>query len=262
MAKEILKLENVGKSFSDGSDYKVLENINITVNEGEFVCFLGPSGCGKTVLLRLIAGFIEPTAGKILIDNKVAGLPGKDRIIIFQDYVLFPWMTVYGNIIFGLEKSSLSKEEKKVLADRYMEIIGLTKFKDWHVHNLSGGMKQRVAIARALISDPKILLMDEPFAALDSQNRKYMRRNLEEVWQKTKKTIIFVTHSINEAVELSDTIYLFSSYPAKVKKIYHLNMPRPRSRYSKEFEEISNDVEREISEEFKKDSINDLALKK
>lgn len=252
MSEEILKLENVSKDFTLKNVHKVLENINITVNDGEFVCILGPSGCGKTVLLYLVAGFLNPTAGRIIFDGKAVDKPGIDRILIFQDYVLFPWMTVCRNIMFGLEKSGLPRREKEKLADKYLEMVGLTKFKDWRVHNLSGGMKQRVATARALISNPKILLMDEPFSALDSQNRKYMRKNLEKIWQKTQKTILFVTHSVNEAIDLADTIYLFSSLPAKIKKTYRINLPRPRDQHSREFVEISKSIEKEITEEFQK----------
>jgi len=252
MSNEILKINNVSKNFVQKNIHEVLDGINITVNDGEFVCILGPSGCGKTVLLHLVAGFLKPTAGQIIFDGKTVCKPSTDRILIFQDYILFPWLTVYGNIIFGLEKSGLLRQEKEMLADKYMEMVGLTKFKDWYIHNLSGGMKQRVAIARALISNPKILLMDEPFAALDSQNRKYMRKCLEGIWQKTKKTVLFVTHSVNEAIELADTIYLFSSPPVKIKKIYRPDLPRPRDPHSREFVELSTIIEKEITEEFQK----------
>ena len=252
MSKEILTIKKVSKDFVHKGTHKVIEDINITIDDGEFVCILGPSGCGKTVLLYLVAGFFKPTAGQIVFNGKEVDKPGTDRMLIFQDYVLFPWMTVYRNIVFGLEKSGLLQQEKKMLADKYIEMVGLTKFQDWYPHKLSGGMKQRVAIARALISNPKILLMDEPFAALDSQNRKYMRKNLEKIWQKTKKTVIFVTHSVEEAVDLADTIYLFSSLPAKIKKVYHLDLPRPRDQHSFEFVNISKDIEKEITEEFQK----------
>lgn len=252
MSKEILKLNNVSKNFIQKNTHKVLDGINITVNDGEFVCILGPSGCGKTVLLYLVAGFLNPTTGQIVFDGEIVDKPGADRILIFQDYSLFPWMSVYENVIFGLSKSNVSRQEKEKLADKYLETIGLTKFKDWYIHNLSGGMKQRVAIARALISNPKILLMDEPFAALDSQNRKYMRRSMESIWRKTKKTVLFVTHSVNEAIELADTIYLFSSLPAKIKRICKIDLPRPRNQHSLEFAKISETIEREIMEEFQK----------
>lgn len=252
MSEEILRLENVSKSFGKKNELPIIKNFSISVNDSEFVCILGPSGCGKTVLLYLVAGFLKPTEGQIVLDGKVIDKSGTDRILIFQDYVLFPWLTVYYNIMFGLEKSALGQREKEVLTNKYVEMVGLTKFKDWHIHNLSGGMKQRVAIARALISNPKILLMDEPFSALDSQNRKYMRKSLEKIWQRTKKTIIFVTHSVNEAVDLADTIYLISSPLAEIKKVYHLDLPRPRDQYSPEFMRISKRIEKEIAKEFQK----------
>lgn len=248
----MLEINNVSKNFENNGLHLVLENISITAHEGEFVCILGPSGCGKTVLLYMAAGFINPSSGQILIDGKIVKKPSLDSIVIFQDYVLLPWLTVYENILFGLNKVNLSKEEKNLLVNEYLDVVGLTKFKDWYPHTLSGGMKQRVAIARALISDPKILLMDEPFAALDPQYRKYMRQNLENIWQKTKKTILFVTHSINEAIYLADTIYVFSSLPAKIRKIYKIDLVRPRDPHSREFLNIAEDIEREITEEFNK----------
>jgi NitT/TauT family transport system ATP-binding protein len=252
MKEEILKIDNLSKNFVLKSHLKALKNISISVKKGEFVCILGPSGCGKTVFLHLIAGFLEPTGGQIILEGKVAKRPNVDRILVFQDYVLFPWMTVYNNILFGLEKDGRSLSEKKKLTNRYLKMAGLEKFRDQYPATLSGGTKQRVAIVRALISDPKILLMDEPFAALDPQNRKYLRKRLEKVWEKTKKTIIFVTHSVNEAVDLADTIYLFSSSPAKVKKIYHLNLPRPRDKYDPKFIKIARQIEKEIASEFRK----------
>lgn len=248
----MLIIENLSKNFIEAGNHRVLDDINISVRDGEFVCILGPSGCGKTVLLHLVAGFLKPTAGRIVFDGQLVDKPGLDRIMIFQDYVLFPWMAVRRNIMFGLEESGLPWRQKELAAQKYLEMVGLEKFRDWWVHNLSGGMKQRVAIARALISNPKILLMDEPFAALDSQNRKHLRKNLEKIWQKTRKTILFVTHSVNEAIDLADTIYVFSQLPARIKKVYHLNLPRPRDHYSPEFVEISKSIEKEIVEEFQK----------
>ena len=253
-----MKLENVSKNFGGKNEFPAIKNINISLHNGELACVLGPSGCGKTVLLRLVAGFLKPTTGRIILDDKEINKPGTDRILIFQDYILFPWMTVYSNIIFGLEKSGLSLRQKKVLADKYLKMVGLTKFKNWYTHNLSGGMKQRIAIARALISNPRVLLMDEPFAALDSQSRKHMRANLEKIWQKTKKTIVFVTHSINEAIVLADTIYLLSSSPARIKKIYKISLPRPRPQYDSKFMKIAKDIEKEIAKEFKNNFNHDF----
>lgn len=262
----MLEIKKVSKTFEDVGVHQVLEDINITAKKGELVCILGPSGCGKTVLLYLVAGFIRPTAGKILIDGKTVENPNTDCIMVFQDYSLLPWLTVYENIMFGLKKNSFSNEQKDVIVREYLDIVGLIKFKDWYPHTLSGGMKQKVAIARALISDPKILLMDEPFAALDSQYRKYMRENLEQIWQKTKKTIVFVTHSVNEAISLADTIYLFSSLPAKIKKEYRVNLSRPRNPRSPEFITIAKDIEKEFEKEFQKSLVEnpmaELAMKR
>lgn len=262
----MLNLVNIAKNFSDTDDHQVLKNINISIQDGEFVCILGPSGCGKTVLLYTLAGFIEQSSGQITLDGKLLKGPDAERILIFQDYGLFPWLTVYGNILFGLEKSQFSKQQKEILVNKYLDMVGLTKFKNWFPHTISGGMKQRTAIARALIADPKILLMDEPFAALDSQYRKYMRENLEQIWQKTKKTIIFVTHSVNEAISLADTIYLFSSLPAEIKKEYRVTLPRPRDPRSQEFITIAKDIEKELEKEFQKsleeNPMNEIAIKK
>lgn len=248
----MLEIVNIHKYFPDADNHKVLEDINISIADGEFVCILGPSGCGKTVFLYMLAGFLHPSSGQIILDGNSVKEPSAERILIFQDYGLFPWRTVYKNIIFGLEKSKMPIEQKKDLAEKYLNLVGLQKFRDWYPHKLSGGMRQRVAIARALISDPKVLLMDEPFSALDSQNRKLMRRSLEEIWQKTKKTIIFVTHSVNEAIYLADTIYLFSSLPAKIKKVHKIDLPRPRNQRDQKFLKIAENIEKEMSEEFQK----------
>lgn len=248
----MLEVRNVSKVFHEDDNFSVLEDVSFSAKDGEFICILGPSGCGKTVLLYILAGFLEASSGQVLLDRKKIQKPGLERMMIFQDYSLFPWRTVYENIIFGLEKSELPISQKHELAAKYLELVGLNEFRDWYPHKLSGGMRQRVAIARALISDPKILLMDEPFAALDSQNRKYMRQNLEAIWEKTKKTVIFVTHSASEAIYLADKVYLFSSLPAKINKVYEINLPRPRNQYDQKFLEIAEDIEKEMSEEFQK----------
>ncbi|MEK6871594.1 MAG: ABC transporter ATP-binding protein [Nanoarchaeota archaeon] len=220
----MLNLTHISKSFEveNVGKLKVLEDINLSVKKGEFVCVLGPSGCGETILLYLIAGFLKPTSGEILIEGKPAGNPNTDRIMVFQDYVLFPWKTVYGNVLFGLNETNLNNQQKKELVMKYLGLVGLTKFKDWYIHKLSGGMQQRVAIARALIVNPKILLMDEPFSALDPSYRRHLRYNLEDIWKKTEKTIILVTHDINEALHLADKIYLMTASPATFKKVYRV----------------------------------------
>ncbi|MFH2063542.1 MAG: ABC transporter ATP-binding protein [bacterium] len=252
MPPSILELENVGRSFTEEAVHEVLRDVSLEVKPGEFVCLLGPSGCGKTVLLYLVAGFLSPTSGRIMFDGRPVVSPATDRMMVFQEYVLFPWLTVRGNVMFGLESSGLPHRNRERLADKYLDLVGLTKFSSWPVHVLSGGMKQRVAIARALVSDPQILLMDEPFSALDSQNRKYMRRSLERIWQQTGKTVLFVTHSVNEAIYLADTIHLISSSPGRVKKTYRIDLPRPRDPHAPEFVRLSRDVEDALSEEFLK----------
>lgn len=250
----MLNLTHISMSFEvEGiGKINVLRDINLSVKKGEFVCILGPSGCGKTILLYLIAGFLKQTSGKILIEGKPAGNPDTDRVMVFQDYVLFPWKTVYGNILFGLNKTKLDYQQKNKLVMKYLEIVGLTEFKDWYIHKLSRGMQQRVAIARALIVNPKILLMDEPFSALDTSYRRHLRCNLEEIWEKTEKTVILVTHDITEAIHLADKIYLMSASPAIFKKVYKVNLPRPRDSLNQDFIELHKKIESDMINEFEK----------
>lgn len=248
----MLELQNLNKVFEKEGNHEVIDDISMQAKDGEFVCILGPSGSGKTIFLYLIAGLLHPSSGKVLLDGKIVTKPTTDRMMVFQDYALFPWKTVYGNVMFGLEKSKLTPEQKKQVVLNHLRIVGLQDYKNWHIHKLSGGMKQRVAIARALVSDPKVLLMDEPFAALDSQYRKYMRQNLEKIWQDTKKTVIFVTHSVTEAIYLADTIHLFSSLPAKIKQTYHIDLPRPRDPRSEEFVKLTRVIEEEATKEFER----------
>jgi NitT/TauT family transport system ATP-binding protein len=262
----MLRIEKVSKNFEEAGNLKVLDEISMDVGDKEFVCILGPSGCGKTIFLYLVAGFIKPTAGKIKVGGREVKEPDAKRIMIFQDMALFPWLTAGENIMFGLEKSTLPKNQKHKLVSEYLAIMGLEKFEGWYSHMLSGGMKQKVAVARALISDPNLLLMDEPFASLDPQCRKYMRQNLEKVWQASPKPVIFVTHSINEAVYLADTIHIFSSLPAKVMKTYRIDLPRPRDARSEGFLKIAKDIEKIITREFnlsmQKDMIGKKAIEK
>ncbi len=248
----MLDLIEVSKSFGENHDFEVLRSINISAKNGEFVCILGPTGCGKTTLLYLIAGFLKPTEGKILMENTQISEPDCSRMMIFQNYVLFPWKTVYENILFALDKSTIDKNEKHKLVIKYLDLVGLVSFKDWYPYKLSGGMQQRVALARALVTNPKVLLMDEPFAALDSQYRKFLRKNLETIWQKTKKTIIFITHSTDEAIYLADKIYLLSARPAIIKDTYDVILPRPRDPLNSDFIKLSKEIEKDLSEEFEK----------
>lgn len=252
----ILQLIKVSKTFNEKGEFEVLRSIDISAKKGEFICIIGPSGCGKTVLLYLIAGFLQPTSGEILLERKRVQNPNTDRIMVFQDYILFPWKTVYGNVLFGLENANYDKEQKDKLVKQYLELVGLSQFSDWYPHKLSGGMQQRVAIARALIVNPKILLMDEPFSAIDSQHRKYLRNNLLDIWGITKKTIIFVTHSISEAVYLADKIYVLSARPSEVIKKYDVNIPRPRKKANSDYLELMEEIELLISAEFAKSMNN------
>ena len=254
----MLQIKNLTKVFEEAGRHRVIDRINMEVRDGEFVCILGPSGSGKTVFLYLLGGFLKPTSGEIYVDGELVRGPSTDKVIIFQDSPLLPWRTVRGNVVFGLENFKISKAEKNGLADKYLAMVGLEKYKYWHPHTLSGGMRQRVAIARSLISDPRILLLDEPFSALDPEYRKYMRRSLEKIWQETKKTMIFVTHSVNEAVYLADKIYIFSNLPATIKKTYEINLPRPRQHRESKFAAIAKDIEQEIALEFEKTLNHDL----
>jgi len=247
----MLEIKNLQMSFPvDDIDFKILDNIDISVKKGEFICILGPSGCGKTILLYLIAGFLKQTSGEILFENKPIEKPGPDRMIVFQNYVLLPWRTVSENVEFALENQELDEKEKDKLVSKYLDLVGLTNFKDWNIHKLSGGMQQRVAIARALVVNPDLLLMDEPLSALDPQYRQFLREKIQDIWTKTKKTIIFVTHSVSEAIYLADRIYLLSPRPAKIREIYEVKIKRPRKLTSKECIKIKEKIEHQMYLDF------------
>lgn len=254
----IIDLQNVNKTFNDEpNNFEVLKDISISINEGEFVCIVGPSGCGKSVLLSLIAGFTKPTSGIVQMKNIPVVKPDRSRILMFQNNILLPWKTVLENVIFGLEKENISKKQKNELALYYLDLVGLLPFKDWYTHKLSGGMQQKVALARSLIANPKILLMDEPFSALDIQYRRYFRKTLEEIWEKTKKTIILVTHDVTEAVHLADTIYVLSACPAKIKSSYKIDLLRPRGLQMADTRAYLNyikAIKKDLIEEFEKKS--------
>ena len=233
-----IEVKNINKSFESKKTDKlsVLEDINLTINDGELVCLLGPSGCGKTTLLRLIAGLDHPTSGEIVANGEVVKKPSGDRAVIFQQYSLFPWLTVLQNVTFGLEMTKKgSKEENVKAAERYLQSVGLIDFKDSYPHELSGGMKQRVAIIRSLLNHSPILLMDEPFSALDMQNRHKIQEQLIGVWKRFENTIVFVTHDVDEAVYLADKIVRLDKNPGRIAKIVDVDIERPRKRESKEF---------------------------
>ena len=225
------------------SDRKLFDDVNLNIEDGEFVCLLGPSGCGKTTLLRLIAGLDQPTSGEVIADGEVVKKPSGDRAVIFQQYSLFPWLTVLENVMFGLNlKKDRTKEENLKAAERYLESVGLIDFKDSYPHELSGGMKQRVAIIRSLLNHSPILLMDEPFSALDMQNRHMLQEQLIGVWKRFKNTIVFVTHDVDEAIYLADKIVIMDKNPGKIKEVFDVDMPRLRKRESEEFIKIQEEV--------------------
>ncbi len=241
-------IENVNRVFEreDTEPTVALEDINIEINEKEFICLVGPSGCGKTTLLRIIAGLDQASSGTVRLNDDVITAPSSKRGMVFQEYSLFPWRTVSENITFGPEMQEIPKDEQKKVADYYLKIVGLEQFRDAYPHELSGGMRQRVAIARALANDPSVLLMDEPFGALDAQTRNVMQKELLEIWEKTQKTIIFVTHSVDEAVYLADRIIVMSSRPGRISEDIKVEMKRPRDRTNAESAELRRHVLRLI----------------
>jgi len=245
-----IHLNNVTKIFKrEGKETIAVENLSLNIKEGELISFVGPSGCGKTTILRLIAGLEELTYGEIRVGDKVCTEPGPDRGMVFQEFALFPWRSVRKNIEFGLEIAGVPKKERHEKADRYIEIVGLEGFADSRVHELSGGMKQRVGIARALVADPDVILMDEPFGALDAQTRNIMQAGLIRILDKTDKTIVFITHSVDEAVFLSDRIVILTKRPARIKEIVEIPWPRPRDRASPEFTALRKKILAELENE-------------
>jgi len=211
-----------------GERLLALDRINLQVKAGEFLCVVGPSGCGKSTLLLLIAGLHQQTSGQVLIDGHPVQGPGTDRIMIFQEHGLFPWLTVGQNVEFGMKMKGIGKAEREEKTAYYLRLVHLAKFKDSYIHQLSGGMRQRVAIARALATEPDVLLMDEPFAALDAQTRDLLHDELERIWSETGRTIIFVTHNVREAVRLGDRVALLTFRPGRVKREFSVELPRPR----------------------------------
>ena len=223
-------LEDISLSYrtTSGGCLLALDKINLEVKPGEFLCVVGPSGCGKSTLLHLIAGLHPQTSGKVLIDGKPVAGPGTDRILIFQELGLFPWLTVAGNVEFGMKMKNVPKAERDEKVQHYLRLVHLSKFANSYIHQLSGGMRQRVALARALATEPDVLLMDEPFAALDAQTRDLLHDELERIWAETGCTIIFVTHNVREAARLGDRVVLLTFRPGRVKEEFRVNLPRPR----------------------------------
>ena len=239
VAPEKLAVEGVSKTFrTQRGHVHALDNVSLNVREGEFVCLVGPSGCGKSTLLSIIAGLESTDSGQVLADGKPVTGPGRERMVMFQESALFPWLDVLGNVLFGLKlKPNLTGKERREVALFYLKLVGLENFIHANIHELSGGMKQRVALARALAPNPRVLLMDEPFAALDALTREQLYGDIQRIWAERKKTIIFVTHNVREAVCLGDRVVLFSPHPGRIQEKFEIKLPRPRDKRDKLFTE-------------------------
>jgi len=246
-----LKLDHIDKTFTRGNaTTEVLKDINLTIEKGEYVSIIGHSGCGKSTLLNIIAGFLTPTSGAISIGGRPVSGHGMDRGVVFQDFAqLFPWRTALGNVAFGLEMKGVARDERERIALSHLALVKLEKFAHSYPHHLSGGMQQRVAIARALAYNPSVLLMDEPFAALDALTRDAMQRLLAEVWRATRKTIVYVTHNVAEAVYLADRVVVMTPHPGRVKVELPIALQRPRDPLSVEFLQCQKDLLRHLGSE-------------
>jgi NitT/TauT family transport system ATP-binding protein len=229
----MLEVRRLSKIFFEQNDPRkpglvALYNISLTIRKNEFVSLLGPSGCGKTTLIRIIAGLLTADRGEVLVNSQTVNSPGRDRCMVFQQFGLLPWRTVLSNVEFGLEIDGVPREERRALAEKYLELVGLKGFENYYPHQISGGMQQRVGIARALSKQPEILLMDEPFGAVDAQTREQLQEELLKIWAQTETTVVFVTHSIDEAVYLSDRVVVMQARPGRIKEEVKIELPRPR----------------------------------
>jgi NitT/TauT family transport system ATP-binding protein len=248
-----LIVENVSKAFiSKHKTTQPLDKVNLEIKRGEFVCLLGPSGCGKSTLLNIIAGLEKPTEGRVILNEKEIKGAGPDRAVMFQESALFPWLRVIDNVEFGMKMAGVPKEERREKALRYLKMVHLTKFQNSFVYELSGGMRQRVALARALTLDSEILLMDEPFAALDSQTKMILQMELQRIWSETKKTVIFVTHNAEEAAFLASRVVVMAANPGRVKKEFEIQLGRPRQMESLDISYVVADIMKALKEEVEK----------
>jgi NitT/TauT family transport system ATP-binding protein len=244
IAPSKLAIDNVSKSFKAATGLvQALDRVSLQVSEGEFVCVVGASGCGKTTLLNIIAGLEMPDGGTVMADGKAVTGPGRERLVMFQEPALFPWLDVLGNVLFGLKlKPNLRPKDRLEIAKYYLELVELSRFERANIHELSGGMKQRVALARALAPNPRVLLMDEPFAALDALTREQLYGDIQRIWKARRKTIVFVTHNVREAVCLGDRVLLFSPHPGRIQEEFVIKLPRPRDLNSVELAEYASRI--------------------
>lgn len=246
-------VENVSKKFiTKTHEINTLHNINVEFHKGEFVCILGPSGCGKSTLLNIIAGLEQATTGKVVCNGNEVKEAGPDRVVMFQEAALFPWLKVIDNVEFGMKLAGIPKLERREKAEKYLKMVHLTRFQNCYIHELSGGMRQRVALARALTLDSEVLLMDEPFAALDSQTKSILQVELQQIWLETKKNIIFVTHNVEEAVLLADRVIVMAANPGVIKKEFHIQLARPRQPDNVDLAYLAADIMKELKEEVEK----------
>lgn len=243
-----LILKNVSKQFDDASQ-STLNHIDLEIHDGEFLCIVGKSGCGKSTLLNLVAGLDQPTEGEILLNGQKVTGPGADRVVMFQEHALLPWRNVIENVKFGMEIAGLPKEEQEEKAMHYLRMMQLEDYRDYPIHQLSGGMRQRVALARALTLDSQILLMDEPFSALDKQTSNRLRKELQDIWMNMKKTILFITHSVEEAVYLGDRVVVMSDVTGSIKDVVPIELERPRYVYDEKFVEYRHRILSEVQGE-------------
>lgn len=246
---EVKKLSKIYES--NGRKVEAINDLSFRVEDKEFIALVGPSGCGKTTFLKIAAGLLEKTGGEILLDGKEISGPGQDRGMVFQNFTLFPWLTVRENIGFGATLREVNREEKEKIVGHYLHITGLTEFADFYPKDLSGGMQQRAAIGRTLANNPKVLLMDEPFGSLDTQTRSQMQEFLTKLWESDHQTIVFVTHDVNEAIFLADKVCVLSKRPTKIKTVYDVPFPRPRAheiKHAPEFFAFASKIAKELED--------------
>jgi len=254
MEAPLIELAGVSKAWPDarGQAVTALDAADLAVRAGEFVCLCGPSGCGKTTVLNLIAGLESPSGGAVRVRGAAVTGPGPDRTVMFQEAALFPWLTVFRNVEFPLEMAGVPADERRSRVERYLRMVHLWRYRDAQPHALSGGMRQRAAMARALVNDPAILLMDEPFAALDAQTRDVLHNELERIWLETGKTVVFVTHNVREAVRLGDRVVIMGTRPGRVKRDLRVSLARPRAAHDRDVASLAGVVERELKIELEK----------